>query len=147
MIKEIQERLNLAIKARDKAHISILRDIKGKLTEALKIKGKELTTDECNAELQRMAKQRQQSIDACGDNYKYQKLKKNEKFELLLIQEYLPTQMTDKEIQHKLFEIINILELSHDMKNLGQLMKAFNEQYKGQNGKLVSQLARECLIV
>ena len=146
MITEIQNRLINATKVRDKRHISILRDIKNNLIGAEKLKKKELSQDECFAVLKRMAKQRQQSIDACGDNYKYQDLKLNELFELSIIQEYLPEPLSHEEIQSKIVEIINILNLPHGLESLGKVMKSFNEQYQGQDGKIVSQIARECLM-
>jgi len=147
MINEIQNRLCSAIKFKDKPHIIILRDIKAKFSEALKIKDKALIEDEYNTILLRMVKQRQQSIEACGDNYKYQNLKKKEEFELSVIQEYLPDQMSNDEIKEKVVEIINILKISHNMKNIGKVMKTFNDQNKGQNGKTVSKIVRECLSI
>ena len=145
MQKEIQERLISAIKAGDKKYIFILRDIKENFTQAEKIKRKPLNKDDEVCILQKMAKQRRQSIEACGDIAKYTKMKQSEEHELLIIEEYLPEKISIENIISLITKIIKIYNISHDMKNVGIIMKAFNEQCKGQDGKLVSKLVREIL--
>lgn len=145
MINDIQERLISAIKVKDKKYITVLRDIKSNLTEAEKVKKKPLTEQEQFDVLGSMAKKRKQSIESCGDNYKYQDLKAREEFELMVIEEYLPTKMTAEEIENAIAGIIKIEKIEHGMKNMGHVMKSFTEQYPNQDGKLVSKLVRKNL--
>ena len=147
MQKEIQDRLVLAMKAKDKKHITILRDIKTQLAEAEKLKKKGLVKQDCFEVLTRMAKKRNQSIDACGNNFKYQELKQQEEFELNIIEEYLPTKMTIAEINEKISTIIKIGNISHGNENIGKVMKEFNQQCPNQDGKVVSKIVRETLSV
>jgi uncharacterized protein YqeY len=145
MIDDIQNRLIEAMKVGDKRFVTILRDIKGNLAEAEKIKSKALTKQECMDVLGRMAKKRKQSIAACGDNFKYQEMKENEIFELSVIEEYLPTKMPLEEIKDEIVQLIDLDNISHGLKNLGEVMKKFNDMHPNQDGKVVSKIARELL--
>ena len=145
MQNEIQERLISAMKAGDKKHILILRDIKANLSEAEKLMKKKLSEQECFDVLSRMAKKRRQSIKACGDNYKYQDLKQQEEFELMVIEEYLPIKMNINEIKDVINQIIILENINQGMEHIGKVMKSFNERYPNQDGKLVSKIVRELL--
>lgn len=147
MIDEIQQRLVDAMKSHDKKYVSILRDIKSNLEEKKKVKKKDLTESECFEVLNGMVKKHRQSIEACGDHYKYQTLKQQEEFELNVIEKYLPEKLSQEKIHECIMKIIDIKRISGDMKNLGKVMKCFNEQHPYQNGKVVSKIARELLIL
>lgn len=147
MIDEIQQRLVNAMKSCDKKYVTVLRDIKMNLEEKKKIKKKDLTEQECFEVLNSMVKKHKQSIDACGDHYKYQELKQQEEFELSVIENYLPVQFSQEKIHDCILKIIDVNKIPNGMENLGKVMKNFNEQHPYQNGKVVSKIARELLIL
>ena len=145
MKDEIQQRLIEAIKNKDKLMVSVLRDIKGQLANAEKIKNKPLTEQDCINCISSIAKKRKQTIDSCRGNEKYADMMKKEINELKIVEQYLPKPMSTEEIENIVGRIIVDNKITGDMKNLGTVMKLFTQQYTGQDGKVVSKVVREVL--
>ena len=98
MLALLQEELKAAMKAKDKATLTGLRNIIGKLKAQRIDKGEDLTDQECIQILQSSVKQLKDSIE------QYEKggrddLAKVEAFELKLIEKYLPKQLSEEEIR------------------------------------------------
>ena len=98
MLLLLQKELISAMKAKDKATLTGLRNIIGKLKAQRINKGDDLTDQECIQILQSSVKQLKFSIE------QYEKggrddLAKVEAFELELIEKYLPEQISEEEIR------------------------------------------------
>ncbi len=125
MLREkIQAETVTAMKAKDKERTSALRLIGAKIkdrdielrTAATKPDDDELVTDV----LLKMAKQRRESIDMYEDGGR-QELADKEKGELAVIEEFLPTQMSEEETRAAIAAIK--AELGADgMKDMGRVM-------------------------
>ena len=106
--------------------------------------GKTLTPEIEVDVLLKAVKQRQQSIDefdkaARGD------LSAKERAEQLVIQGYLPKQLSEAETRSVIQGMIAELKIA-SKKDIGQLMKPLMAKYKGQiDGKLVQKIAGELL--
>jgi len=147
MQQKIQDRLVSSMKAKDKKLITVLRDIKNNLNESYRIKKEDLNEQDCFNILTKMSKKLKQSIEAYGEHLQYREAKQLEEYELRIIDEYLPNKMTIDEIQTSINKIINTLDISHGVQNLGNVMKAFNKQHLNQDGKIVSKYVRERLSI
>lgn len=146
MLKDkISKDLATAMKSKDEKLTMALRNIRTKVIEAEKRQvGTEVTDQDIISILSKLAKERKQSIEA------YQKanrndLVENESMELKVIESYLPQQMSIDEITQKVLEIIKENNFS-TIKDMGKVIKAFNEKYSGQaDGKTVSDIVKSNL--
>jgi uncharacterized protein YqeY len=142
----IEERLNedmkLAMKAGKKDELSAIRMMRAQLKDARINKGDDLTEEEVADILQKSAKKRKESIEIYRDGNR-QDLADKESFELLVIQKYLPEQLSEPEIAEMVRKQISQLSLSSE-KDMGRLMGVLMPQLKGKaDGKLVQKLARD----
>ena len=142
MLNQLQEELIMAIKARDKATMTGLRNIIGKLKASQIDKGEQLTKDETMKILSSAVKQLKESVD------QYQKggrddLAKKELFELSLIDKYLPEQLSEGKIRKIVKETIQISG-AESLQNMGQIMGILMQNLaESTDGKLVQQIVRE----
>ena len=142
MLNQLQDELKIAMKAGDKAAMTGLRNIIGKLKASQIDKGEPLTKDEALKILQSATKQLRESIE------QYKKggrddLAEKELFELLLLDKYLPEQLSEGEIRKIVKETLQTsgAESMQDMgRVMGMLMK---ELAKSADGKLIQQIVRE----
>jgi len=106
--------------------------------------GKTLTPEIEQYVLLKAVKQRQQSIDEF-DKAARADLSAKERAEQLVIQGYLPKQMSEAETRAVIQGLIAELKIA-SKKDIGQLMKPLMAKYKGQiDGKLVQKIAGELL--
>ena len=142
MLNQLQEELIMAIKAGDKATMTGLRNIIGKLKASQIDKGEQLTKDETMKILSSAVKQLKESVD------QYQKggrddLAKKELFELSLIDKYLPEQLSEGEIRKIVKETIQISG-AESLQNMGQIMGILMQNLaESADGKLVQKIVRE----
>ena len=142
MLNQLQEELIMAIKAGDKATMTGLRNIIGKLKASQIDKGEQLTKDETMKILSSAVKQLKESVD------QYQKggrddLAKKELFELSLIDKYLPEQLSEGAIRKIVKETIQISG-AESLQNIGQIMGILMQNLaESTDGKLVQQIVRE----
>ena len=142
MLSLLQEELKAAMRAKDKATLSGLRNIIGKLKARRIDKGDDLTKEECIQILQSSAKQIKDSIK------QYEKggrkdLVEVESFELKLIEKYLPEQLSEDNIRSLIQKIIEFIgaESMHDM---GRVMKTALKELAGTaEGKMVQKIVQE----
>jgi uncharacterized protein len=105
---------------------------------------KELTADESFSILQKEAKKRRESIEEMEKAGRTD-LANNEKFELGLIEEFLPKQLSRDEVAVLVREAIDQTGVT-SAKEMGKLMGALMPKVKGlADGKLVNEVVRELL--
>ncbi len=146
--ERIAKELKEAMRAGDKARVRTLR----LLTAALKKKeielreGGEATLSEQQelAVLQKEAKQRRESIEqyrAAGREDLVQK----EQEELAIIEEYLPRQLDEEEVEKILRDIIETVG-ARSRRDMGKVMGVAMKRLRGlADGKLVQQVAQRLL--
>jgi uncharacterized protein len=130
----------VAFKAKDERAKSALSSVKAKITEAEKANGNQvLSGDAIMKVLNSAIKQRNQSFDAFR-NAGREDLANAEYDEMLVLQRYLPTQMSEEQIEEKVREIISGMEVVSTNPNalIGKTMGTFTKLYNGQaDSKLV----------
>jgi uncharacterized protein len=105
---------------------------------------KELTADDSFSILQKEAKKRRESIEEMEKAGRTD-LADNEKFELGLIEEFLPKQLSRDEVAVLVREAIGQTGVT-SAKEMGKLMGALMPKVKGlADGKLVNEVVRELL--
>jgi uncharacterized protein len=105
---------------------------------------KELTADDSFSILQKEAKKRRESIEEMEKAGRTD-LADNEKFELGLIEEFLPKQLSRDEVAVLVREAIDQTGVT-SAKEMGKLMGALMPKVKGlADGKLVNEVVRELL--
>ena len=144
MLALLQEELKAAMKAKDKATLTGLRNIIGKLKAQRIDKGENLTDQECIQILQSSVKQLKDSIE------QYEKggrddLAKVEAFELKLIEKYLPKQLSEEEIRISVQKTIKSTG-AKSMQDMGRVMGSVMKSLVGAvDGKVVQKIVQENL--
>jgi len=144
LIERIDTDLKVAMKSSNKAAVSTLRLVKSSLKYKQIEKGGDLTDDDVVSVLSSLVKQRRDSIE------QYEKggrddLASVEKNEIEIIQQYLPAQMSDEDIQAVINAAVEELGAS-GQKDIGNVMKAVMPRLKGRaDGKKVNALVSKRL--
>ena len=144
ILQQLTEDMKQALKAQDKLKLSTVRMLISQLKNERIDSGKDLTPDEELQILMNAAKKRKEAIEAY-ESAGRQDLLAKEQQELAIIQQYLPAQMSDEEVEK---EIDNIIKASGatSMKDLGRVMSEAMKALKGRvDGKKVQQLVRSKL--
>jgi len=142
MLALLQEELITAMKAQDKATLTGLRNIIGKLKIRQIDKGQELTKYECIQILQSSVKQLKDSI------IHYEKAGRSdlvevETFELDLIKKYLPKQLSADNVRTMVQKIIESIG-AESMQDMGRVMGAAIKEVSGAaDGKIVQKIVQE----
>lgn len=141
MLKEqVQAEMVMAMKAKEQDKVVTLRSIMAAFTNVEKSVGSKV--DELGT-LKTLAKQRRQSIEMYEAAGK-QDLADKEKYELSIIESFLPKQMTEDEIRKAVSVIIATYD-EFDQKKMGLVIKQFNTEYPGQDGSIVASVVRSFL--
>ena len=132
MLREnIQAETVTAMKAKDKDRTAALRLIGAKIKDRdieLRTADKKPEDDELVTDvLLKMAKQRRESIEMYEDGGR-QELADKEKSELAVIEEFLPTQMSEKETRAAIAEIKTDLS-AEGMKDMGRVMAELKSRH------------------
>ena len=142
MLDQLQEELIAAMKAGDKPRMTGLRNIIGKLKASQIDKGEELAGDESLKILKSAAKQLKESVE------QYKKggrddLAEKELFELSLLDNYLPEQLSRDEIRTTVKNTIKSTG-AESMQEIGKVMGAvMKEMAETADGKLVQQIVQK----
>ncbi len=135
-----------AMKAKDEAGLRGLRAIKAEIIKAKTEPGAngELTDDVENKMLQKMMKQRKDSLEI----YRTQNrddLAKKEKEEIAIIEKFLPKQLSNEELKEILKSIIQQVGASSPA-DMGKVMGVATKQLAGKaDGKAISASVKELL--
>ncbi len=130
------------MKAKDKATLTGLRNIIGKLKAQRIDKGEDLTDQECIQILQSSVKQLKDSIE------QYEKggrddLAEVEAFELKLIEKYLPEKLSEDDVRILVRKTIKNTG-AESIQNMGLIMGAVMKKLAGSaEGKMVQKIVRE----
>lgn len=142
----IEVKISESLKAGQPETLSVLRDIKAQIVNTEKNnKNQELDSVQTLAVLDKMAKSRRQSIEEFTKGNR-KDLADKETFELSIIETYLPKKLNAEEVKIIVAKII--AENSYTTKrDMGSVIKKFNEQYAGQSdGKTITDLCKEVLV-
>lgn len=146
LITQIDQDIKLAMLAKQAGRLQGLRAIKSALLLAKTEKGaaEELTEDAEIKVLQKLVKQRKESADI----YKTQNrddLYQIEMAEMLVIEEYLPQQMSRFEIEGYLEELIGRIGAT-SVKDMGRVMGMASKELAGKaDGKTISEVVKQLL--
>lgn len=146
--ERIGDDIKSAMKAQDKIRLETVRNIKKVILEkesAIRPTGQESLTSEQEIEIVvQLAKQRRDSI------VQYQQagrtdLADQEAQELTILEEYLPKQLSDEEINQVIEDIISQSGAT-SAKDMGKVMGAAMQQLKGKaDGKKVQEMVKASL--
>jgi len=145
LIDRVNEDLKQAMKARDEVKIRSLRSMKSAFLLLQTAEGQTPVTDDaCIKALQKLAKQRRDSLEQFR-NAGREDLALKEEEELTVLEDYLPAQMDEAALRAGIAKIIEQNGAS-GAKDLGKVMPlAMKEFGSVAEGKLISALVRELL--
>lgn len=146
LFDKVSEDIKKAMLAREKVRLEALRGIKKEFLEAKTAKGAngELTDENAIKILVKMVKQRKESAKIYADN-KRDDLAENELAEANVIEEYLPKQLSEQELEAELKKIIEETGATGP-KDMGKVMGVATKQLAGRaEGKAISSKVKELL--
>ncbi|MBS1779529.1 MAG: GatB/YqeY domain-containing protein [Bacteroidetes bacterium] len=143
--QKIMEQMKDAMKSKDEAALRTLRAIKAAiLIEKTSGSGTEITEADEIKMLQKMAKQRRDSLDIFTQQNR-EDLAAKEREELEIIERFLPKQMSAEELQAELKQIIAQVGATSPA-DMGKVMGVATKQLAGKaDGKLVSETVKQLL--
>lgn len=148
---KMQELIGLALKANDQTRLSTLRMLESAFNYERIAKQHVLTEDEEIDVIKREAKKRKDAIEAYskvtgeGVDRAKEKGEKEEK-ELKILEEYLPKQLSDEELEKLVADAIKATNASQ-MSDMGKVIGIVMGKAKGSvDGGRVSQMVKEKLI-
>ena len=144
MIEDIANDLKEAMKLKDKPKILGLRNLLGKLKEQQINKGAELEDKESIKILNSAAKQLKDSIEQYKNANRLDLLEK-EKYELSLVENYLPEPISENEINLEVLKAIKENN-ANSMADMGKIMGIVMSKFTGAvDGKMVQKIVRDNL--
>ena len=134
MRSELDENLKEAIKSQEKQRVATLRLINAAIKDRdIAVRSEENTEgvsdDEIILILSNMVKQRKQSIIQYEEGGRVE-LAEREREEIKIIQEFLPNQLTNEEIQAEISKIIDA-EDQLTIKDMGKIMGELKNKFSG----------------
>ena len=134
MRSELDENLKEAIKSQEKQRVATLRLINAAIKDRdIAVRSEENTEgvsdDEIILILSNMVKQRKQSIIQYEEGGRIE-LADREREEIKIIQEFLPNQLTNEEIQAEISKIIEA-ENQLSIKDMGKIMGELKNRFSG----------------
>ena len=143
----LTDEIKNAMRAKDSLRLEALRAIKSGIL-LLQTSGsgtKELNNDESIRLLQRLVKQRKESA-AIYKEQDRDDLAEHEEAQAEVIIEFLPAQLSEKEVERIISEII-IKTKANNMKDMGRVMGMASGQLAGRaDGKLIASLVKQKLV-
>ena len=143
--ERIQKDLVTAMKNHQENALAALRSIKTAIQNE-KTNGTyhELTDTDVVGIIQKLVKQRKESMDIYSQAGRDELADKEQK-EMLVLMEYVPKQLTEEEVEEKVKEIIAETGAS-SMKDMGKVMGLATQRMKGlAEGKTISQIVKNLL--
>lgn len=130
--EQINESIKSAMKSKDKQRLSTLRLVSSAIKYAeieAERTGKTLSDDDILSLLQKMIKQRQESVDIF-DKAGRKELADQERGEIEVIKGFLPQQMSEAEAGEAIGAIIKEIG-AQGVKDMGKVMAALKQAYAG----------------
>ncbi len=144
LLQKLQNEMKIAMKNKDKERLSTIRMLISEIKKVQIDTKKELTDEEIIKILQKYAKQRKDAIEQYKKAGREDLVEKEMK-ELEIVQEFLPKQLSEEEIEKIVDETIKELNAT-SMKDMGKVMKAVMSKVSGRaEGAIVSQIVKNKL--
>ena len=146
LFDQVSSDIRTAMKARDKARLEALRNIKKYFIEAKTAPGANDTLDDATALkiLQKLAKQGEESAQTYAQANR-QDLADEEMAQVAVIKQYLPQPLTEAEITEQVKALIAQTG-AQGMKDMGKVMGLATKQMAGKaDGKAISTIVRKLL--
>ncbi len=143
--EKIMEDLKVAMKAQDKASMRGLRAVKSALL-LLKTdgSGKEITPEREIQLLQKLVKQRRESI-AIFEKENRTDLAKVEKEEVAVIEKYLPEALSNEDLE-KFIQALILSSGATSVKDMGKVIGLASKELAGKaDGRAISDMVKKCL--
>jgi uncharacterized protein len=144
--QKVNEGIKAAMLGKQEATLRGLRAIKAAILLAKTSEGSksELTGDDEIKLLQKLTKQRKDSLEIFRQQ-KREDLAKKEEEELVVIEQFLPKQMSEEELKKAVSEMIVQLDASSPA-DMGKVMGAVTKQLAGKaDGKAISTMVKSLL--
>tara|TARA_B100001564_G_scaffold178170_1_gene149743 strand:- start:2690 stop:3139 length:450 start_codon:yes stop_codon:yes gene_type:complete len=144
--KKISQNIKEAMKAKDSMRLETLRAIKSAiiLFKTKSSEKKDLTENDEVVLLQKLVKQRRESADIFMAQ-KRNDLANSEEAQLEIIQEFLPKQIDDLELE-KIIDDIILKVNAKSMKDMGKVMGNASKIIAGRaNGKKIAEIVKKIL--
>ena len=136
--------LGNAMRSKDAQRRDVLRYLRSEVKNAEIDKGRQLTDDEVLQVIQRQIKQRRESAEQFEKGNR-QDLVDAEHAQIAILEEYLPPQLDDAELERIAGDLASQLGLS-GARDMGKLMGPLREQVGSQaEGRAISDAARKVL--
>lgn len=144
LVDRLTADMKQAMKAKEKARLSVIRMIKTSLhNESIKF-GRQLSDDEALSVLNRELKQRKDSLQEF-ENAGRQDLVDEVREEIAIVQSYMPEQLSEDEIRSIIDRVISQVGATSKA-DIGKVMKAIMPEVKGRaDGGLINRLVRSKL--
>lgn len=146
LFEQISEDIKAAMKARDKVRLETLRNIKKVFLEAKTAPGANDTLEDADALkiIAKLAKQGKESA-ATFTQQNRQDLADAELAQVKVIEEYLPKQLSETEIEAAVKDIIAAVG-AQGMKDMGRVMGVASKQMAGKaDGRVISSIVKKLL--
>ncbi|MCL2649499.1 MAG: GatB/YqeY domain-containing protein [Candidatus Azobacteroides sp.] len=146
LFDKISEDIKAAMLAKDKIRLEALRGAKKEFLEAKTAKGSdgELTDETAVKIIQKMVKQRKDSANIYTEQNRPE-LAEKELTEVVVLEEYLPKQMTPEELETALKAIIEKTGAS-SAKDMGKVMGIASKELAGKaEGRAISETVKKLL--
>lgn len=145
LTEQIQDDMKSAMKEKNQAKLAAVRAIKAEiLKEQTSGKGTEITDADVLKLIQKMVKQRNDSI-AIYQQQGRQDLVDEENVQLDFIKCYLPKQHSEAEVEAIVKQIVAETGAT-SVKDMGKVMKAANAQLAGKaESKMIADIVKKCL--
>ena len=146
LFDKVSEDIKEAMKARDKVRLETLRNIKKVFLEAKTAPGANDTLEDADAFkiLQKLAKQGRESARTYTDNGR-QDLADAELAQAAVIEEYLPKQLGEDEVEAEVRKVIADTG-AQSMKDMGKVMGIVSKQLAGRaDGRAISAVVKRLL--
>jgi hypothetical protein len=140
MYNKLQDDLKTCMKNKDNEKLSVIRLLYSQIkNEAINLRVTDISDDIFFSVLKKSIKEITENID----NYSKlgrEDLSKKEKYELSILNDYLPKQLSDEDLFNIVKEEVNKIE-GFSQKDIGIIIRKITEEYKNQvDGKRVSDI-------
>lgn len=147
LINQVQNDYKDALKAGDRTVVSVLRllisDVRNKEIER-RARGENLVEDDVLGIVQKEIKARKESIEAYKKGQR-EDLVKQEKKELIILQKYLPEQLSKEELEQVVQEVVEETK-ADGLKDMGKVIGEVMKKVKGRaEGRVVSEMVKQTL--
>jgi uncharacterized protein YqeY len=130
MINELNEDLKFAMKSKQPRMVTVLRSVKSAISNAEIAKRDKLTDLEILQVIRKQVSQREDSIKQFTEGGR-QDLALNEELELIILQKYLPTEMSDEGLE-SIVDLILSDYTTPTKKDMGEIIKGVIDAVNGQ---------------